>query len=65
MLTPEAGLCVGLGCELGQVDRRVDHLRALGQAGQKAGVSIEGFQVKVPSERKVTGASQRGLRERE
>lgn len=54
MLTPEAGLCVGLGCELGQVDRRVDHLRALGQAGQKAGVSSEG---------PLRGESDRGLPE--
>lgn len=48
VLTPESRLCVGPDGELGQVYRRVSHLGALGQAGQKAGVSIEEFSVRVP-----------------
>ena len=61
MLTPGLGsVCVWVvSCD--GLTKTEGHLGALGQAGQKAGVSTEQFQVRVASEGRVTGTSQNGV----
>ena len=61
MLTPGLGSVCAWVVSCDGLTKTEGHLGALGQAGQKAGVSTEQFQVRVASEGRVTGTSQNGV----